>query len=81
MNIILLHQCFSDCQGNGIKDYANYSVPTLSKEDYVEPVNPTPNNSQTAPKKVKLLLLQRKEKWYMLFLESMRLLRNAHRRK
>ena len=46
---------FSDCQGNGIKDYANYSVPTLSKEDYVEPVNPTPNNSQTAPKKSKVV--------------------------
>ena len=28
-------------------------MPTLSKEDYVEPVNPTPNNSQTAPKKSK----------------------------
>lgn len=50
---IVTSMFFSDCQGNGIKDYANYSVPTLSKEDYVEPVNPTPNNSQTAPKKSK----------------------------
>lgn len=50
---IVTSMFFSDCQGNGIKDYANYSVPTLSKEDYVEPVNPTPNNSQTAPKKTK----------------------------
>lgn len=50
---IVTSMFFSDCQGNGIKDYANYSVPTLSKEDYVEPVNPTPNNSQTAPKKRK----------------------------
>lgn len=50
---IVTSMFFSDCQGNGIKDYANYSVPTLSKEDYVEPVNPAPNNSQTAPKKSK----------------------------
>ena len=50
---IVTSMFFSDCQGNGIKDYANYSVPTLSKDDYVEPVNPTPNNSQTAPKKSK----------------------------
>ena len=50
---IVTSMFFSDCQGNGIKNYANYSVPTLSKEDYVEPVNPTPNNSQTAPKKSK----------------------------
>lgn len=50
---IVTSMFFSDCQGNGIKDYANYSVPTLSKEDYVEPVNPTSNNSQTAPKKSK----------------------------
>ena len=50
---IVTSMFFSDCQGNGIKDYANYSVPTLSKEDYVEPVNPTPNNSQTALKKSK----------------------------
>ena len=52
---IVTSMFFSDCQGNGIKDYANYSVPTLSKEDYVEPVNPTPNNSQTAPKKSKVV--------------------------
>lgn len=50
---IVTSMFFSDCQGNGIKDYANYSVPTLSKEDYVEPVNLTPNNSQTALKKSK----------------------------
>lgn len=59
---IVTSMFFSDCQGNGIKDYANYSVPTLSKEDYVEPVNPAPNNVKRHQKKVKQLLPQQKEK-------------------
>ena len=59
---IVTSMFFSDCQGNGIKDYANYSVPTLSKEDYVEPVNPIPNNSQSAPKKTKTVTSVTKKK-------------------
>jgi catechol-2,3-dioxygenase len=33
---IVTSMFFSDCQGNGIKDYANYSVPTFSKEERLQ---------------------------------------------